>query len=159
MSATDLSSLVGYCSLYCNACGIRQHRIATAVSNLRGIIAAYGFDKMMPELAHWEPRFKHYEEFDQVMDGLVEFFGDCPGCLQGGGDPNCKVRSCARQKGYRTCVECAEVEQCESLAPLRKGYKGLSQALRSIRQNGINKYAKETQKKVVKGYGYLEERL
>jgi len=159
MAAADLSSLVGYCGLYCNACGIRQQKITTAVNNLRGIIAAYGFDKMMPQLANWEPRFKHYNEFDQVMNGLVEFFGDCPGCLQGGGDPNCKVRSCAKRKGYRTCGECAETETCKNLAPMRKGYKGLSQALRNIKQNGINKYAEEMQKKVIKGYGYLEERL
>jgi len=154
MAATDLSSLVGYCGLYCNACGIRQQKIKTAVSNLRGIIAAYGFDKIMPELAKWEPSFKHYKEFDQVMNGLVKLFGDCPGCLQGGGDPNCKVRSCAKQKDYRTCAECSEAEICEPLAPYRKGYRGLTPALQNIRQNGVNKYAEEMEKKVAKGYSY-----
>lgn len=158
MTATDLASLVGYCGLYCNACGIRQQKIKTAVDNLRDIIATYGFDKIMPELAKWEPSFKHYKEFDQVMDGLVKLFGDCPGCLQGGGDPNCKVRSCAKEKGYRTCAECNEAEICEPLAPYRKGYEGLTPALQSIRQNGIDKYAEEMEKKVAKGYSYLEER-
>lgn len=158
MTATDLASLVGYCGLYCNACGIRQQKIKTAVDNLRDIIATYGFDKIMPELAKWEPSFKHYKEFDQVMDGLVKLFGECPGCLQGGGDPNCKVRSCAKEKGYRTCAECNETETCEPLAPYRKGYEGLPPALQSIRQNGINKYAEEMEKKVAKGYSYLEER-
>lgn len=158
MTTTDLSSLVGYCGLYCNACGIRQQKIKTAVSNLRDIIAAYGFDKIMPELANWEPSFKHYDEFNEVMNGLVKMFGECPGCLQGGGDPNYKVRSCAKQKGYRTCAECDETETCEPLAPYRKGYKGLTQTLQNIRQNDINKYAEEMQKKVAKGYSYLEER-
>jgi len=55
MTKTDASSFVGYCGLYCNACGIRQEKIKNAVNNLRGIIAHYGFDKMMPELAKWEP--------------------------------------------------------------------------------------------------------
>ena len=159
MTAIDLSSLIGYCGLYCNACGIRQHKITIAVNNLRRIIAAYGFDKITPELANWEPSFKHYKEFDQVMDGLVKLFGDCPGCLQGGGDPNCKVRSCAKQKGYRTCAECAEAERCEKLTPMRKGYKGFTQALRNIRQKGVNKHAEEMQKKVIGGYSYLEECL
>ena len=158
MTAIDLSSLIGYCGLYCNACGIRQHKITTAVNNLRGIITAYGFDKIMPELANWEPSFKHYEEFDQVMDGLVKLFGDCPGCLQGGGDPNCKMRLCVKQKGYRSCAECAEAETCENLAPTRKGYKGFTKALQNIKQNGIKKYAEEMQKRVGKGYSYLEER-
>ena len=128
MATTDLANLVGHCGLHCNACGIRQGKIKKAVNDLHKIIAAYGFDKAMPKLANWEPSFKHYNEFSQVMNGLVKMFGYCPGCLQGGGDPNCKVRSCAKQKGYRTCAECDESETCEPLAPYRKGY-GLTAAL------------------------------
>ena len=156
MAATDPASLVGYCGLYCNACGIRQEKIKTAVNNLRNVIAAYGFDKIMPQLAKWEPSFKHYNEFNQVMNGLVKMFGDCPGCLQDGGDPDCKVRSCAKQKGYRTCAECNEAETCENLAPYREGY-GLIPTLQTIRKNSIEKYAQEMQKKVDDGYSYLEE--
>ncbi|MGD8506646.1 MAG: DUF3795 domain-containing protein [Candidatus Bathyarchaeota archaeon] len=158
MSSADPASLVGYCGLYCNACGIRQEKIKAAVSNLRNIIAAYGFDKIMPDLTKWEPSFEHYDEFDQVMNGLVKLFGGCPGCLQEGGDPNCKVRSCAKQKGYRTCAECSEADTCENLAPYRKGYKGLAPALQNIRENGIKRYTEEMQKKVDEGYSYLEER-
>lgn len=154
MATIDSADLVGYCGLYCNACGIRQGKIKTAVNNLRNIIAAYGFDKVIPELDDWEPSFKHYDEFSQVMNGLVKMFGDCQGCLQGGGDPNCKVRLCAKQKGYRTCAECSETETCENLAPYRKGYKGLTHALQSIKQNGIEKYAEGMQKKVDEGYSY-----
>jgi hypothetical protein len=154
MTETDPTSLVGYCGLYCNLCGIRQGRIKTAANNLRDIIARYGFDKMMPELAKWEPSLKHYNEFNEVMSGLAKMFGDCPGCLQGGGDPNCKARSCAKQKSYRTCAECSEAETCETLAPYRIGYKELLPGLQSIRQNGIGRYAEEMQKKVNEGDYY-----
>ena len=154
MTETDPARLVGYCGLYCNLCGIRQGKIPTAVNNLRDIVARYGFDKMMPELAKWEPSFKHYNEFNEVMSGLAKMFGDCPGCLQGGGDPNCKARSCAKQKGYRTCEECSEAETCETLAPYRIGFKGLLLGLKSIRQNGIGRYAEEMQKKVNEGDYY-----
>ena len=101
MASTDPASQVAYCGLYCNACGIRQEKIKTAVNNLRGIIAAYGFDKMMPELAKMEPSFRHYKEFDQVMDGLVKTFDGCRGCFQGGGDPDCIARSCAKHQGLQ----------------------------------------------------------
>jgi len=158
VAKTAPANLVGYCGLYCNACGIRQEKIKTAVNSLRDIVASYGFDKIMPELAKWEPSFEHYDEFNQVMNGLVKMFGDCPGCLQDGGDPDCKVRSCAKQKGYRTCAECSESEMCENLAPYRKGYKGLTQALQSIRRNSIGRYAEKMQKKADEGYSYLEER-
>lgn len=153
MAETDLYNLVGYCGLYCNACGIRQGKIKSAVGNLRDIIAAYGFDKIMPELSKWEPSFEHYNQFSQVMDGLVNMFGGCPGCVQGGGDPNCKIRSCVKQKGYRTCAECGEAEACEKLAPYREGY-GLTPALQSIKQKGIEEYAEEMQRKVDEGYSY-----
>jgi hypothetical protein len=73
MSETDLKNLVAYCGLYCNACGIRQGKIKTAVENLRDIITGYGFDKAMPELSKWEPSFVHYDKFNQVMDGLVKY--------------------------------------------------------------------------------------
>ena len=151
MGTANSADFVGYCGLYCNACGIRQGKIKNAIDNLRSIIAGYGFDKMMPELAQWEPSLKHYNEFEQVMNGLVKLFGDCPSCLQGGGDPNCKVRSCAKQKGYRTCTECDEAENCDNLAPYRKNFEV---ALKSIKQNGIGKYAEEIQEKVNKGYSY-----
>lgn len=158
MSNQNLASLVGHCGLYCNACGIRQGKIKDAVECLRGILSSYGFDKIMPELSNWEPSFEHYGEFDKVMSGLVKMFGSCPGCLNGGGDPDCKVRSCARQAGYATCAECSENQNCEKLAPFQEGYKGLSAALEKIKQTSTDKYAEEMQRKVANGYSYLEER-
>ena len=149
MSEIKLVNYVGYCGLYCKACGINQGKIKAAVDNLHGLVASYGFDKIMPELAQWEPRFNHYKEFEQVMNGLVKMFGDCPGCLQGGGDPNCKVRSCAKQKDYRTCTECSEAEKCDKLAPYQNYF---NIALKGIKQDGITKFAEEMQKKVDEGY-------
>jgi hypothetical protein len=154
MPATDLASLVGYCGLYCNACSIRQGKIEEAVNNLSEIIARFGFDKNMPDLANWEPSFKHYDDFKQVMNGLVKVFGYCESCLGNGGDPNCKVRTCARQKGYRTCVECSEVNSCKKLDPHRKYFEP---ALQSIRDKGVKGYAEEMQKKVDQGYSYPVE--
>ncbi len=149
MSVKDTSNLVGYCGLYCDGCKVRRGEIKDAVNNLRGIIASYGFDKIMPELANWEPRFKHYEEFNQVMDGLVNLFGYCPGCLKNGGDPNCKVRLCAREKGYRTCTECGEAQSCQKIDPYRKQFEI---AMQSIMEKGIKGYSEEMQKKVDEGY-------
>jgi hypothetical protein len=154
MAVTDPVSLVGYCGLYCGACRVRQGKIKEAVNNLSDIIASYGFDKIMPELANWEPSFKHYNEFKQVMDGLVKMFGYCPGCLDNGGDPNCKVRLCAKQKDYRTCTECNEAQSCQKLEPYRKYF---DTALSSIHESGIKGYAEKMQKKAIEGYSIPEE--
>ena len=77
----DPKNLIGYCGLYCGACGIYQGRITQVVKNLRKVIGAYGFDKIAPELAKWEPTLQYYAEFEKVMDGLVKLFGECLGCI------------------------------------------------------------------------------
>ena len=148
--------LVGYCGLYCGACGIYQGRIRQAVENLRKTISAYGFDKIAPELARWEPAFQHYPEFEGVLDGFVKLLGDCPGCVKGGGDPNCVVRECCKQKAYTTCAECAEMDACEKLRPT--GGTAL-EGLRKIRAVGVDKWTEEMQKKVDAGYCELDERV
>jgi len=32
----------------------------------------------------------------------------CQGCLEGGGDPGCTVRSCSNEKGLVNCAHCAQ---------------------------------------------------
>lgn len=154
MAAINQADLVAYCGLYCDACSIRQGKIGEAVNNLRDIIAKFGFDKIMPDLANWEPSFKHYDGFKQVMDGLVKMFGYCEGCLGNGGDPNCRVRLCARQKGYRTCTECSEAKSCKKLDPYRKYFEP---TLQSIKEKGVKGYAEEMQRKVDQGYSHPVE--
>jgi hypothetical protein len=153
--AVSPKDLAGYCGLYCGACGIYLGRIKQAVENLRKIISAYGFDKFAPELAKWEPAFQHYTEFESVLNGFVKMFGECPGCIKGGGDPNCTVRECCQQKAYTTCAECAEMEACEKIQ--RYGPRAL-EGLQRIKAIGVDKWAKEMQKKVDAGYCYLDEK-
>jgi hypothetical protein len=151
-SARDI---IGYCGLYCDACGIRQGRIKKAVENLRNVIGAYGFDKIMPELAKWEPSFQHYPEFEKVMDGLVKLFGECPGCAAGGGDPSCAIRECCKQKPYAMCSECSELESCEKVKSY--GLDTLAK-LQKVKAVGVDKWLEELQKRVAEGYCYLDEK-
>jgi hypothetical protein len=146
--------LIGYCGLYCGACGIYQGKMTQAVENLRKIIGYYGFDKITVELAKWEPAFQYYAEFENVLNGLVKLFGGCSGCVEGGGDPNCAIRDCCGQKGYTICVECAKMEACEKL----QQYKA-KEELQKIKAMGVSKWIEEMQKKVDAGYCSLDERI
>ena len=148
-------NLVGYCGLYCGACGIYQGRIKQAVENLRKAVGAYGFDKVMPKLAKWEPSFRHYSEFEEVMGGLVKLFGECPACVGGGGDPACKIRSCCKPKGYVACAECVDMETCKNL----EQYSWAKDGLRKIKTMGLGKWKAEMERKVAAGYCSLDERL
>ena len=145
--------LVGYCGLYFGACGIYQGRVKEAVGNLRKVISAYGFDKIAPELAKWNPAFKNYAEFEKVLDGFVNLFGECPGCVAGGGDPSCLIRQCCRQKEYTTCAECNEMGTCEKLQRIVSSLENLKR----IKAAGVDNWAKEMQKKVESGYCRLDE--
>jgi len=145
--------LVGYCGLYCGACGIYQGRIKLAVENLRKVIGAYELDKIASELANWDPAFKNYAEFEKVLDGFVRFFGECSGCAADGGDPNCVIRKCCRQKNYATCAECIEMNTCEKLRHLA----GSLENLKHIKAAGIDNWTKEMQEKVDAGYCQLDE--
>jgi len=145
--------LVGYCGIFCGACGIYQGRIKEAVENLRKVIGAYGFDKIGPELAKWNPAFKNYAEFEQVLDGFIKLFSECPGCVVGGGNPDCVIRPCCSPKKYATCIECVEMDTCEKL--LRE--VGSLENLKRIKAAGVDKWAKEMQKKVEAGYCMLDE--
>lgn len=155
MLSDNQKKFVGYCGLYCGACGIYQGRIKQAVENLRKTIYAYGFNKFAPELVKYEPAFQHYVEFEKVLDGFVKTFGECPGCVTDGGDPSCVVRQCCRQKGYVICVECTELDVCEKLLRL----VGTLENLKRIKAAGVSNWAKEMQKKVDAGYCQLDERI
>jgi len=142
--------LAGYCGLYCGACAIYQGKIKQAVENLRSLIKAYGFDKFVSELARWNPTFKHYREFEEVMKAFEETFGECPACMQGGGAPQCQIRICCQQKGYATCAECVEMWTCQKLEPYAKN----REALEKIKAVGLEKWAEDMQKKVEEGFSY-----
>jgi len=135
-------NLAGHCGLYCGSCPMHQGKFAKAVGDLRGLMAAFGFDKSYSDLAKWEPAFKNYKEFEGVLDGIVRLFGSCPGCMGGGGDPSCAIRTCCRRKAYATCAECAEIDKCE----MAKGRVQLEE-IKRIRDMGVGRWADEMQRK------------
>lgn len=122
------------------------------VENLRKVIGAWGFDKAAPELAKYDPVFKNYTEFEGVLDGFAKLLGECLGCVAGGGNPSCVIRQCCKQKNYSTCVECVEMDTCEKL--LREVG---SINMKRIKALGVDKWAKEMQKRVDEGYCQMDE--
>jgi hypothetical protein len=43
---------------------------------------------------------------------MIAAFGKCTGSQKGGEDPECQIRKCCEDKGFRTCAECSTVP-CE----------------------------------------------
>lgn len=105
-------------------------------------MGAFGFDKSYSELAKWEPAFKNYREFEEVLAGIVRLFGSCPGCAAGGGDPNCAIRDCCREKTYTTCADCPKLNKCE----VAQGRVQMEELMR-ISKMGVKMWANEMQRK------------
>ena len=148
-------SLVGYCGLYCGACAICQKLIKNRVAQLLEILHAYQFRDIAKEIAKFAPEFQHYPQFEEVCKGLAKMFGECLGCIEGGGPPVCEIRNCCKESGFRTCAECNEMP-CEKLEPQIKGYKGHLETLQTIKNLGIEKWTEQMKKKVKEGFSYVE---
>jgi len=76
------------------------------------LIRGYGVNK-------WGAKDFDSEEF---MKGLAST-QNLPvrvGCLKGGGNDECNIRSCASKKGISDCSECKEPETCKNVEELRK---------------------------------------
>jgi hypothetical protein len=143
--------LAAYCGLYCGACDIYQKRIGQSGNELKKVLDAYKFN----EIATQVPGLEDYETFAKVLNTIVTFFGQCPGCLKGGGPPQCDIRNCCRGKGYKTCAECPSVT-CEKLKPLLDSYPQLAEDLQEIKKSGLEKWCHEQQEKVDKGLRYSD---
>ena len=65
------------------------------------------------------------------------------------------VRTCITQKGFVTCAECGEMDNCEKVN--QYGPRAI-EGLHKVKPLGIDKWAEEMQKKVNAGYSYLDEK-
>ena len=119
MGEIKAAELAAYCGLYCGACSIENGQIRNAAKELQGMLKAYGYPQWAPTLAEFVPATKHYPEFDGVLEWLTT--QECGGCLAGGGNPQCAIRICAKEKGFAGCWECTEVT-CEKLQGIDQGY-------------------------------------
>jgi len=151
----DQSSLVGYCGLYCGACAIYQQIIKKRAMQLLEVLNAYQFQGIAEEAKKWSPKLAYYQEFEDVLTSLMEMFGECPGCLKGGGPPVCEIRNCCKQKGFSTCAEC-DLMPCKKIEPQIQSYQGHLDQLLKIKETSIDKWTEEMERKVKEGFSYIE---
>ncbi|UCH32243.1 MAG: DUF3795 domain-containing protein [Candidatus Bathyarchaeota archaeon] len=151
----DESSLVGYCGLYCGACAIYQQMIRKRGTQLLEVLDAYQLGEIAKEAKEWDPNLAHYPQFEDVLQSLMKMFGECPSCLEGGGPPVCVIRGCCKESGFSTCAECDKMP-CDKVQPQVQGYRGHLAMLHRIQEIGKDKWAKEMERKVRKGFSYIK---
>lgn len=111
-----MEKLIACCGLNCASC---DARIAT-ISNDN------------------ELRSKTAEKWKSMYDaaGLSPEMINCTGCREAGVKfqhcAQCQIRNCADSKGFKTCAECEQLENCETIGNLHKYVPEALENLKSL---------------------------
>jgi hypothetical protein len=105
----NVKDQVAPCGIRCGECDLGNGSVAETASKLMKYIQRYE----IPSWANALPGGNDVD-FKRLDQDLVWVGGSmrCPGCLQGGGDPDCPIRSCSREKGFTSCAQCSDLKTC-----------------------------------------------
>ena len=102
-----------FCGLNCTTCQTRFADIREKIHNLDQAFDKVNIAAMTKAIPLMHSKYRGYRK-------MADFFGnECPGCRNGGGNPFCGIRKCAKKKGFQTCAEC-EKDLCGKFASLLK---------------------------------------
>ena len=141
---------LAYCGLYCENCLMRA-TIGPDAAKLRDDMKRMGFERFGPMI----PKFPEFWEF---LADMAEHRG-CEGCREGGGNPYCEARKCAKEKNAAVCMACAEYP-CGRLGALLADYPALRDDNQLFRAQGREKWEQMHEDRRRGGYTYpdAEER-
>jgi hypothetical protein len=145
---TDRLEFVTYCGLYCGLCAARG-RIPQRAAALQETMAEEGW----PYWGHTVPGFTEFWEF---LEGLC-VNGGCPGCRAGGGDPQCQIRVCARERGLERCSRCSDF-LCQRIEALGGRYPTLVADNRRLQSVGLEQWLDEQEERARRGVVYADIR-
>jgi hypothetical protein len=83
--------------------------------------------------------------------------GICVSCREGGGNPGCAVRICAKEKGVEMCAIC-ENYPCEIFDKYFEGYPLLKNDNALLRDKGWDAWAKLQDERMANGFTYTDDK-
>ena len=102
--------VIGYCGLNCSKCYIQTGNLGKAVENLWFEIEQANLNKYWEEI----PILGDYSSFEKTLHGLTKL--QCSEfCRSDGGNPECAIRICCREKNFEGCWSCSKFENCDKL--------------------------------------------
>jgi hypothetical protein len=144
----DQLEFVAYCGLYCGLCAERT-RIPERAAALQQAMAEEGWP-------FWGPTFPDFVEFWRFLEQLGTN-GGCPGCRAGGGNPQCPIRICARERGVELCSQCPDLP-CEHVEALAARYPTLLADNRRLQALGLARWLEEQAERARRGVVYADIR-
>jgi hypothetical protein len=137
----DDRGFTAYCGLYCGDCIPFNQQLFDTAEKLREELAKEQFDKYAELKSRTNQVFNEYRAFRDVLSAIIDLRCDKT-CINGGGNPNCRIRDCVYKKGLEGCWECADLEGCELLEPLSVFHGDTIRGnLRLIKEYGIENWA------------------
>ena len=109
-SFDNVKDQVGFCGIWCDSCSGGNGSIIE-------LTKLYEEQVKNNHLELCAPKDFDLKEF---MMGLssIQKMSQCPGCHKGGGNPNCKIRLCAKERGVEDCSKCSQLQSCENFLEL-----------------------------------------
>jgi hypothetical protein len=141
---------VTYCGLYCPLCA-QCGRIPDQASALRTSMEREGY-------TYFGDAIPGFQAFWDFLTRLSNREQACTSCREGGGDPSCEIRTCARERNVVVCPLCADFP-CERIETLARRYSTLIPEGRRLRTIGIDAWIAEQQQRVAAGVCYADIRL
>ena len=135
-----------YCGLYCENCVVKV-KVEPAAKVLYDEMKAAGFEDVI--------------SFIPGGDGFWPFLkgmacdGMCVSCRDGGGDPGCAIRICAKEKGVEMCALCGEYP-CDKLEDMLKKHSLLERDNALLLGEGWDSWAKLQDERRENGFTYAE---
>jgi len=136
-----------YCGLCCENCSVRS-KINPAAKVLRDEMAAAGFEKVI--------------DFIPGGGGFWQFLVDVAEgrtfttCQEGCGDPDCKIRVCAKAKGVGVCALCDRYP-CVLFEDFFKRAPTLESDNRVLREKGFEAWSKLQDERRAKKFTYQDQ--
>jgi hypothetical protein len=133
-------TLIAYCGLYCGDCFFYKGEVADLARDLRKELRRLKLNQTYEEFSKFAKEFKNFPYCYEVLGAMVKM--RCKkACRGGGGFPFCKIRKCAKKRGFEGCWQCDEFETCKKLDFLKPTHKDAHiKNLRIIKKQGIDKF-------------------
>lgn len=135
-----------YCGLYCGNCAVNT-KVFPAAKTLCEEMVHARFTDVLKNLPGGEG-------FWAFLTDIAENWA-CVSCRAGSGNPGCKVRLCAQEKGVEMCALCGSYP-CALIDNFDAGYPVLKSDNALLREKGWDAWGKLQDERRAKGYTYAD---
>jgi hypothetical protein len=131
----NVENQIGFCGIWCGSCPAGNGSVVELTRRYEEIVRKNRVEK-------WAPKDFDFGEFMKGLSSLQKV-SLCKGCLQGGGNPNCTIRICAREKKKSNCSQCESLTTCENFGLLEKSHPSIKKDLVKTRDTDQKELVKK----------------